>query len=121
MPVWKVPAVDAQSLLTLRDWTVLELSPGTRHVVGHCVENREGRVSTAVVDFDLSAMRATTESGRVYVLQGEPGFSDDGYYVWRRFSRLNNVPEFVDVTASVWAAHLGARQPERQHRPPSHD
>ena len=70
--VWKVAPVKEQPSLTLVHWSILEIEAGTRHLSGYCLENREGRASTAIVKFDPATMRCDTQSGRVYQLQGGP-------------------------------------------------
>ena len=53
---------------------------------------REGRVSTAVMQFDPGTMSGRTASGRVYRLQGPVGFHPDAMYVrstWLGLSGLS--------------------------------
>lgn len=106
--VWKVRPVTAQPSLTLVQWQVLQLPGGARHFSGWALENREGRASSAIQTFDAASLRGITRSERVYQLQGPPGWHDDGDYVWRSWTRINSQPEWVDVSAEVWAAHLEA-------------
>jgi hypothetical protein len=83
VPIWITAPVARQPQLTLVRWSVAELlSSGDRHLVGFAVENREGRVSTAVQTFDADRMVALTLSGRVYKLEGHQGVDIDGLYVW---------------------------------------
>ena len=106
--VWRTAPVGEQPSLTLVRWQVVQLKNGDRHFVGHAVQNREGRASTAVQTFDPSSMRGSTKSGRVYELGGAPGYDSDAEYVWRAWSRINEAPDWTDVTSEVWAAHLEA-------------
>ncbi len=50
MPIWKTPGVNVQPSLAIIRWRVLEITEGegkgSRHIVGYCVNNYEGRVST---------------------------------------------------------------------------
>jgi len=92
--IWKTAGVDEQPHLTLICWQVLEITQGVlagkRHLVGYCVENREGRASTHIVDFDRENMVCLTRSGRRYHLKGNSGYDSDGNYVWAVWSQ--NVP-----------------------------
>jgi len=119
MPIWRTSPVSKQSSLTLESWKVLELPDGDRHLVGHCVENREGRVSSVVRKIDLSSLRAVTGRGRVYALRGRPGGNLDAEYVWQRWVELNAVSSWTDVTESVWEEHLthaDAAPPRKESR-----
>lgn len=106
--IWTTPSVDEQPSLTLVRWQVMQLPTGERHFVGLAVENREGRVSTAVSTFDAASLRGITKSGRVYQLSGRPGHDGDAEYVWRAWARINQATEWADATAEVWAAHTAA-------------
>ncbi len=110
MPVWRTHPVEEQSTLTLESWKVIELPEGDRHLVGHCVENFEGRVTSVVRQFDPSALRAITKSGRVYLLRGRSGSTLDAEYVWSRWAGLNNVTSWTDITDSVWQEHLAQQK-----------
>jgi hypothetical protein len=87
---------------SLRRWRVIEIvsREGThsRHVYGHDVTNDTGRVSSAVKEFDLAGMTATTQSGRIYKLVGAPGNARNGEYAWQNWCRNNGVVSEVDVT-----------------------
>lgn len=108
MPVWRTKPVEEQSTLTLERWRVLELADGDRHLVGHCTENCAGRVSSALQQFDPSAMRAVTCTGRVYTLRGPPSINLNAEYVWAKWADLYSVTAWTDVTRAVWAQHLEA-------------
>lgn len=107
MPVWHSRSVLEQAGLTLRRWKVVELPDGALHLIGYCIENREGRVSSAVREFDYGKLIAKTDTGRVYVLQGEPGSDTHATYVWSRWATLNAVESWEDVSGSVWSRHEG--------------
>lgn len=92
--------------LVLTDWHVFEVAvlPGperTRHFAGQNFKDREGRVSSEVVEFDAATGRGVTCSGRVYELRGRPGFTSDGRYVWNRWKALNEAADIVDVRAEI--------------------
>jgi len=99
--VWKVAPVKEQPSLTLVHWSILEIEAGTRHLSGYCLENREGRASTAIVKFDPATMRCDTQSGRVYQLQGGPGEDADAEYVWTCWAAVNGAKRWKDVTEEV--------------------
>lgn len=105
MPVWNSRSVDEQGGLTLTDWQVVQLPNGDLHLIGYCVENREGRVSSVVRDLAPRELRARTETGRKYLLMGPPGGNIDAEYVWTRWAALNLVDSWKDVTAAIWQEH----------------
>jgi hypothetical protein len=108
MPVWETTPLNEQPDVTLRNWQVLEAPNGERHLIGYCVENLEGRVSSAVEHINADSLLAQTRSGRRYQLGGRPGHNSDAEYVWRTYMSVNGITAFTDVTATVWQAHLTA-------------
>lgn len=106
--VWTCAAVAERQELVLTDWAVFEVQlPGnssrSRHFAGYNVTDRDGRASSAIVEFDPTTWRGVTESGRVYGLRGMPGFTPDGEYVWRQSLSIKGVTEAVDVTNELLA------------------
>jgi hypothetical protein len=97
----KKASIDSKSP-SLRRWRVMEVvfKNGTRsrHVWGHEVTRDEGRASTAIIEFNLETMTATTSSGSHYQLLGVPGNARNGEYVWRNWCQINQVVSEVDVT-----------------------
>ena len=81
----------------------------SRHLVGWAEEAHEGRTSSAVVELDVGARTARTESGRLYRLRGRPGPGGDARHVWNRFVRSNGATDTRDVTDEVFnlVAQLG--------------
>jgi len=99
--MWVVPGVNEEPVVTLSRWTVRELSStGTRHFVGYNMVENEGRVSSAIVDYDTETKMGTTSSGRVYELYGQPGYNGDAEYVWERWSKG---AEYKDVTDEYYS------------------
>jgi hypothetical protein len=45
------------------------------------VGDRQGRASSAIVEFDPDTLTGVTESGRVYQLRGRPSMEGDGQHV----------------------------------------
>ncbi len=89
MPVWSTIPVDEQPELTLMQWRVFEASDGKRYFNGYAIENQEGRVSSAIIEFDSETMRGRPASGRVYQLAGRQGYSTDADYVLSAWLRIN--------------------------------
>lgn len=106
--------VNQQPILTLVAWRVFEVNPGeTRHFVGWCVENQEGRVSSEIQSFDKVNGLAVTGSGRQYRISGEPGWDDDARYTWGRWlTGQPDISSVVDVTDEVWAQMVRAQEAE---------
>lgn len=103
MPIWTTIPVTEQSALTLMHWRIFETDDNERHFVGYCLENREGRVSSAIEHFDAETGRGVTEFGRVYQLRGNPGVDGDAAYVWQNWVQIFDVQSFRDVTNEVAA------------------
>lgn len=106
MAIWETRPVTAQDTIWLSHWTVFETPDGRRYLVGHNVRDREGRVSTRVVSFDVKSMHVVTESGRTYKLLGCPGHNADGLYVWGRWAPLIGAETCEEVSEEWWAEHL---------------
>ncbi|QEZ44151.1 hypothetical protein [Cupriavidus oxalaticus] len=98
MPIWSVMGVEEQPDITLQRWRVYETERGQHHFVGYCIENRSGRVSSAIVSYDANAKAGITRSGRRYVLSGNPGFDEDALHVWSFWSQRFRVKEAKDVS-----------------------
>jgi hypothetical protein len=104
MPIWKTPPVSVQPELTLIRWSVFETETGERHFVGYCIENREGRVSSAICAFDPKRFCGVTQSGRAYKLSGPAGKDPDALYVWSRWKVANGVKSTRDVSDELLRA-----------------
>lgn len=110
MSIWPTRPVAEQGTLTLVNWRILEVPSGGWHLVGYCWENYEGRVSSLVLNIEEISMRATTISGRVYLLMGAPAHNSDAMYVWSQWRVINSIESWTDVTDSVWNGHLVANR-----------
>jgi hypothetical protein len=86
-----IAPVSLQPTTQLTHWQIhwVTRSDGAieHHLVGRA--DREGRISSKVVQVDAAQRMVTTRSGRVYLLAGEPGFDSDAQYVWNRWLHLN--------------------------------
>lgn len=105
MPVWETIPVTDQPTLTLERWSIYELPDGDRHLVGWAIENREGRVSSRIEQFDINTMCGVTSTGRVYKLDGRPGRNMDAEYTWNNWRAMNDVESLVNVSQVVWTEH----------------
>jgi hypothetical protein len=106
MPIWKTIPVDQEPVYPLETWQVYEVPSLDRdgrehHFVGRGGYGFDpGRVSSRIVEFDKERMVGITRSGRKYELQGPPGHSRDGNYVFDRWLKMFEIDssEVKDVT-----------------------
>lgn len=113
MPIWTVPSVDSQPELTLCPWLIFEFqheSKTLRAAVGYCIEAAEARVSSPIQKFNLAALTAETQTGRIYKLSGPPGANLDALYTWEHLAAIRGIKTFKDASASVYAEHLKATE-----------
>lgn len=117
MSVWRPTSSKHQPVTTLVDWQVFDVprndptKGSTRHFVGLAVESeREGRVSSAIQEFDVSKGQGRSGSGRIYRLQGAPGTHPDAQYVWKTWQRVARAPDPVDVTQELYQAMQRAQR-----------
>lgn len=109
MPMWATRPVTEQPRLTLTQWRLMRLADGDQHLVGFCVENREGRVTSAMQSIDIDSMCAVTSTGRIFRLIGPPGEHPEAEYVWGRWRRMYDIETWADVSDEVWKPHLAAK------------
>jgi len=100
MTVWRVATIDEEPEIVLVDWKIWQVrfadyEEMSLHFVGYSVHGREGRVSSAILEFDRDALIGKTQSGRTYKLSGKSGYNSDGEYVWARWCSINQVSEAV--------------------------
>lgn len=108
MTIWRPIPVHYQSSLTLQKWAIVELRDKTRHFIGYCIENCEGRVSSEIESFDVNTLTGITCTGRIYKLFGEPGLDEDAQYVWNAWKTAYQIADFEEITKTVWLAHLSS-------------
>jgi len=88
---------DRQSMIELSEWIIIECeyknSPEkTINFVGYNAAKSEGRVSSAIVNFDKEKMEGITTSGQVYHLDGDNGRGGlEGRQVFREWIRINDI------------------------------
>jgi hypothetical protein len=102
MSIWMSRPVEEEPTITLVRWRIFETEMGQRHFVGARLDESSGRVSSAIVDIHVDSRTGTTESGRVYILVGPPGFDDDAQYVWERWACMNEVTGARDITLELF-------------------
>lgn len=105
MPIWSVESIDSEPEIVLVDWIIFEVNSQhrqqkTSHFVGYNLCGREGRVSSAIVQFDREKMIGMTKSGRIYNLKGPQGTgSPDGLHTWNYWC-LHSKITTCDVVSS---------------------
>jgi hypothetical protein len=110
MPIWAIDPIERRPQVTLESWAVFEVplngidQPWTRHLVGYALEDRQGQVSSPVIQFDPNSGQCVTRRGRVYRLFRSPGLTPDALYVWQRWKELAGVTQERDVTEEVRTA-----------------
>lgn len=102
--IWAVGPVDVVPEKWLECWSVFKVTHAQNnpeafafHFVGWNVRDREGAVSSKIMQFDPQSMSGVTNSGRVYQLMGVPGSDPDADYVLRNWARMCQV-DVVDAT-----------------------
>ncbi|MGZ4956076.1 MAG: hypothetical protein ACXV79_13550 [Methylobacter sp.] len=103
MPIFAVAPVHEEPEETIMHWSIREVlfdvpNDKSRHLVGYISRQGKGRVTSAIESFDRDHRRIITRSGRIYRLEGSPGFDPDAEYVWAQWKALNHVREEADVT-----------------------
>jgi hypothetical protein len=117
--IWATRPVAEQPALSLEAWRVIrcrlpDLEGLTHHLVGWCIENQEGRVTSPVREVDLASRSVTTDSGRRFFLVGQPRRCMDVDYVLNWWLKYQAAMEASDVTEAFlsqigWAADDHAR------------
>jgi len=84
-------------------WRLLQVVSLTgqrsRHLIGRA--DGEGRVCTALKRIDLEPMTALTQSGRIYALEGPPGYDADAQYLWNERRRYRPYFSAFDMTRAL--------------------
>ena len=100
--VWSASSLTEVPEIELTNWQVMQLPHGDRHFVGWNMTEREGRVSSKIVEFDAATRCGRTRSGRVYQLRGPTGHDGDGAYTWGCWMQRNGAA-CTDVSDEVRA------------------
>lgn len=106
--VWQSATVSESPVVVLVGWHVFEVkllgrAERTRHFAGTRAQDGHGKASTPIVAFDPATRRGTTESGRVYVLEGSTGLEVNVACAWDAFVRVNRAADIVDVSVEIKA------------------
>ena len=100
--VWRPADVSVEPDTKLVQWQVHQVTTpddglSTVHFMGYT--GYEGRVCSAILEYDAKTKKGVTKSGRVYELVGDPGFNRDAIYVFSIW--CDRFPEntiFEDIT-----------------------
>ena len=98
-----IDPVGVEPVTVMSRWKLVEVRNAvgrrSRHLVGRA--DYEGRVCSAIVSIDLEALRMTTQSGRVYVLEGPPGRDSDADWVFGRWLKIMKAPKHRVITRTL--------------------
>lgn len=75
------PAVD-DPVVRLRNWTIKQVAAKDMYFVGYDIHNRDVRVSTRIIELDVSTRSGMTASGRRYKLVGASATYGDSEWLW---------------------------------------
>ena len=101
--IHRIVPVDIQPVTVMTCWRLVQVgcvrSKRTRHLIGRA--DGEGRVTSAIVNFNLHTLQATTKSGRLYVLEGPAGRDLDADYVFDLWLRGQGITCSTDITRAL--------------------
>lgn len=97
-----IDPVQTQPQTSLTHWQLIKVRHAdgkfSRHLTG--LADAEGRASTDIVALDIVRLRATTRSGRIYVLE-RPGRDADADWVFAQWLRINQCTQHTDQTRAL--------------------
>lgn len=108
MPMKSGGAAKRRPRVWLVRWHVMRTNLGTKHFVGHSVEDDTAYVSTPIVAYDGSRRTGVTSNGRAYTLVGPSSYDEEAEFVWSHYIRLWGVTDVVDVSAEYQWEHGNA-------------
>lgn len=98
----QIDPVQMEPQTRLTHWQLIKVRDSdnkfTRHLSG--LADGEGRASTEIMAMDVVGLRATTRSGRVYVLE-RPGFHGDAAWVFAQWLAINQCMKHSDQTRAL--------------------
>lgn len=103
--VWRPASIQQEPMTRLTNWMVMKVlaqdeCPESIHFIGWA--GYEGRVCSAVQEFDKSTMKGRTQSGRIYELVGPPGCNRDALHVWGFWIQNYGNPPWEEVTGEYY-------------------
>ncbi len=101
MSIYSAHTVSEQPEIYLECWSIREASNGDRYLVGFNIQDRDGRVSSRIVELDCVRRVGATLTGRRYFLVGRAGYNSDAEYVWNWCVRNWNIESWKDVTSEL--------------------
>jgi hypothetical protein len=100
--VHQIESVQSQPQTVLTHWQLIKVRDNggkfSRHLMGRA--GGVGRVSTDIVSLDVVQLRATTKSGRVYVLD-RPGRDGDAAWIFPQWLKANKCTQHTDQTRAL--------------------
>ena len=100
--VHAIESVQAQPCSLMTQWRLFQVQVKgrrSRHLVGRA--DGEGRVCSPIVVMDLAALRVTTQSTRLYQLQGPPGRDGDADWVFDCWCSGVGATQCKDMTRAL--------------------
>ena len=98
-----IESVQSQPQTVLTHWQLIKVRDKhggfSRHLTGRA--GGEGRVSSDIVALDVARLRATTRSGRVYVLE-RPGHDSDAQWVFSQWLGINQCTQHANQTRALF-------------------
>jgi len=98
----EIVSVQDQTQTILNHWKLIKVRGRdgnfSRHLSG--LADGEGRASTDIVSLDILQLRATTKSGRIYLLEC-PGRDSDADWVFANWLRINRCTLHSDQTNAL--------------------
>jgi len=97
--IWSIPSVSIYPERRIKDWWIVSIlksevygmEPFGFHFVGRDLTMGGGAVSSKIINFDPEKLAGITSSGRIYQLEGLPGFDADAKYVLTNWVKLNRI------------------------------
>lgn len=103
--IWKPASITEEPETILTKWQVYKVENPNGSgwdIHFHGWTGWEGRVCSAVQEFDKETMRGRTRSGRIYELKGSPGLNGDAEYTWHRWLNIYGNPKTENITEEYY-------------------
>jgi hypothetical protein len=100
----KIAPVEQQPTTHLIRWQLFRVrrpdGKVTRHLIGHAVQNCEGRVSSAIATIDPQRNSMVTSSGRVYEFDREPCEDVEANFMFRTWLNTLQCNDATEITGA---------------------